>query len=71
MAIWIQKIGPSRGQYRVTLPKDLVKRAGLEKARVVEVWCTEESIIHIREYHAKKERPKLYRDGRTRVDRSS
>jgi len=54
MAIWIQKITPSRGQYRVTLPKDLVKIAGLEKARVVEIWLTEGHIIHLREYHGKK-----------------
>ncbi len=54
MAIFIQKIGPSGGQYRVTLPKLLLKQAGLEKARVVEMWVTEESIVHIKEYHAKK-----------------
>ena len=54
MAIYIQKIGPSGGQYRITLPKQLLKQAGLEKARVVEMWVTEESIVHIREYHAKK-----------------
>ena len=54
MAIFIQKLATSGGQYRVTLPKDLLKQAGLEKARVVEIWVTEDSIVHIREYHAKK-----------------
>jgi bifunctional DNA-binding transcriptional regulator/antitoxin component of YhaV-PrlF toxin-antitoxin module len=54
MAIFIQKISDSGGQYRVTLPKLALKEAGLEKARVVEIWVTEESIIHIKEYHAKK-----------------
>jgi len=56
MPIFIQKISDSGGQYRVTLPKQLLKQAGLEKARVVEIWVTEESIIHIKEYHAKEAR---------------
>ena len=54
MAIFVQKIGPSGGQYRVTLPKLLLEQAGLEKVRVVEMWVTEESIIHIKEYHGRK-----------------
>jgi len=58
MAIWIQKITPSGGQYRVTIPKDLVKLAGLDKARVVEIWETEGHIIHLREYHGKKDNEK-------------
>ena len=53
MAIFIQKIGPSGGQYRVTLPKQLLKQAGLEKARVVEMWVTEGNMIIIKEYNAK------------------
>lgn len=56
MTIFIQKMGIYGNQYRVTLPKDLLKQAGLEKARVVEMWVTEESIVHIKEYHAKKRR---------------
>jgi antitoxin component of MazEF toxin-antitoxin module len=54
MAIFIQKISNSYGQYRVTLPRNLLKQAGLDKARVVEMWVTENSIVHIKEYHAKK-----------------
>lgn len=54
MAIFIQKISSSGGQYRVTLPKELLKEAGLEKARVVEIWVNKESVVNIKEYHAKK-----------------
>ena len=52
--IYIQKLTESRGQYSVTLPKHLVESIGLNKARIVEIWKTEESVIHIREYHAKE-----------------
>jgi antitoxin component of MazEF toxin-antitoxin module len=55
MAIWIQKITEWGGQYRVTLPKDLVKIAGLDKARVVEVSQVKKGVIKIEEYHGKKE----------------
>lgn len=68
MAIFIQKIGPSGGQYRVTLPKMLLKQAGLEKARVVEMWVTEESVVHIREYNAKTARKRHNKTGRYSVD---
>ena len=54
MAIWIQKITPSGGQYRVTIPKDLVKLAGLETARVVEITQIRKGVIKIEEYHGKK-----------------
>jgi len=54
MAIWIQKITPSGGQYRVTIPKDLVKLAGLETARVVEITKIRKGVIKIEEYHGKK-----------------
>jgi len=54
MAIYIQKLSKSGGQYRVTLPKDLIKMLGLEKARVVEIWETEGHIIHMREYYGKR-----------------
>ena len=50
MAIWIQKINESGGQYRVTIPKDLIKVAGLEKARVVEITKVSDGVIKIREY---------------------
>jgi len=68
MPIFIQKLSESGGQYRVTLPKDLLKQAGLEKARVVEIWVTEESIVHIKEYHAKNIRKKHPKTGRYSVD---
>lgn len=59
MAIWIQKITPSGGQYRVTIPKDLVKLAGLETARVVEISQIRKGVIKIEEYHGKKSDKKL------------
>jgi len=55
MAIFIQKLNASRGQSRVTLPKLLLQQAGLEHERVVEMWATEESIIHIGRYHGQKD----------------
>jgi len=54
MAIWIQKITKTKHQYRVTLPKDLVKLTGLDKARVVEITKMDKGVIKIREYHARK-----------------
>ena len=68
MPIFIQKLSESGGQYRVTLPKDLLKQAGLEKARVVEIWVTEESIVHIKEYHGKNIRKRHPKTGRYSVD---
>lgn len=56
MATFIHKITRDRGQYRVTLPKDLVEKLRLEKAKVVEIWATESRIIHIREYNAKNKK---------------
>ena len=54
MAIWIQKIVEWGGQYKVNLPKDLVKELGLEKARVIEIKKLGKSAIKIEEYHGKK-----------------
>jgi len=54
MAIWIQKITHTRGQYRVTIPKDLVKITGLDKARLVEITQIRKGVIKIEEYHGKK-----------------
>lgn len=68
MAIFIQKMSESGGQYRVTLPKQLLKEAGLEEARVVEIWVTEGSIIHMREYHGKRARKRHNKTGRYSVD---
>jgi len=56
MPIWIQKISDSGGQYRVTLPKDLVKALGFEKAKVVEIWEGKNGTMIMKEYHAKKKR---------------
>ena len=56
MAIFIQKISNSGGQYRVTLPKSLFEKSGLDKARVVEITEIEHGVIQIKEYHAKKRR---------------
>lgn len=56
MAIWIQKINNSGGQYRITIPKDLAKIAGLDKARVVEITKIRKGVIRIKEYYGKEER---------------
>ena len=58
MPIWIQKISDSGGQFRITLPKDLVKALGFEKARVVEIWEGEDDTIIMKEYHGKKTKRK-------------
>jgi len=63
MAIWIQKLSDSGGQYRVTLPKELIKGTPLEKARVVEIWETENGIVHIKEYDVKKGRKRHNKTG--------
>ena len=68
MPIFIQKISKSGGQYRVTLPKDLIKGTRLEKARVVEIWETENGIIHICEYNEKRARKRHNKTGRYSVD---
>lgn len=54
MPIWINKIYKQGGQYRVTLPKNLVKELGFEKARIVEISKTSDGSIKIKEYHGKK-----------------
>ena len=68
MPIWIQKISDSGGQYRATLPKDLVKALGFQKAKVVEIWEGEDDTIHLKEYHAKKTRKRVHLGGRVKVD---
>ena len=68
MAIFIQKISNSGGQFRVTLPKDLIKVLGLDKARVVEIWEGEDDTIHIKEYHAKKRRKKRVAGNTAKTD---
>lgn len=57
MACFIHKITKDRGQYRVTLPKEIVEEIGIDKARAVEIWSTEESVIHIMEYCGKQKGP--------------
>jgi len=54
MPIWINKLYKQGGQYRVTLPHNLVKELGLQKARVVEISKIEDGSIKIKEYHGKK-----------------
>ncbi|GAF78171.1 unnamed protein product [marine sediment metagenome] len=54
MPIWINKIYKQGGQYRVTLPKNLMKELGFEKVRVVEISKRSDGSINIKEYHAKK-----------------
>jgi len=68
MPIFIQKISDSGGQYRVTLPKDLIKMVGLEKARVVEVWVGEDYIRMLKEYHGKNIRKRGNKAGRSNTD---
>lgn len=63
MAVFIHRITKDRGQYRVTLPKELIENLGLEKTRVVEIWEGEDDTINIQEYHAErldKARPKTH-----------
>lgn len=54
MASYIVKVTQSEGQTRITIPKVMAGETGLDKAKVVEVWKTEEHIIHIKEYHGKE-----------------
>ena len=68
MPIWIQKISDSGGQFRITLPKDLIKALGFEKARVVEIWEGEDDTIHMKEYHGKKTRKRGNKAGRSKTD---
>ena len=68
MPIWIQKISDSGGQYRVTLPKDLIKALGFQKAKVVEIWEGEDDTIHLKEYHAKKTRKRGNKASRSKTN---
>lgn len=43
------------GQTRVTIPKVLAALTGIDRARVVEMWFTEQRIIHIKEYHGEEQ----------------
>lgn len=56
MALFIHRITKDRGQYRVTLPKELIENLGLEKTRVVEIWEGEDDTINIKEYHGKRKK---------------
>jgi bifunctional DNA-binding transcriptional regulator/antitoxin component of YhaV-PrlF toxin-antitoxin module len=51
---YVQKLIKNKEQYSVTIPKALVKEMGLDKYRVVMLWGTEEHIIHIEGYDAKR-----------------
>lgn len=53
MAIHISKVTRSKNQYRITIPKTLAIKSGIHKAKIVEIWLTEEKIIHITEYYGK------------------
>lgn len=53
MSRYLVKVTQTEGQTRVTIPKTIAEKTGLDKARVVEIWSTEEHIIHIMEYHGK------------------
>jgi len=65
---YIQKLVKNREQYSVTLPKDLVKKMNLGKARVVQIWGTEEKIIHIEEYNGKEKRKARITGHRPKTD---
>ena len=54
MAIHIHKLTNQHGQYKLTLPKKLVEEIGLDKVDLIEIWETENKIIHVREYYARK-----------------
>ena len=51
MARYIVKVTQSEGQTRITIPKMMAEETGLDKAKVVEIWLTEEKIIQLEEYH--------------------
>ena len=53
MATYIHKLIKYKDQYSITIPKALIKSTGLDKAKLVEIWSTEESIIHIRGFDGK------------------
>jgi len=48
----VMKLINNKGQYSVTLPKRLVIDIGLDKERLVVLWSTEETIIHLEGYDA-------------------
>jgi len=68
MPIFIQKLSESGGQFRVTLPKDLIKGTPLEKARVVQIWMTKDKVIHMEEYAKYETRKRGNKAGRSKTD---
>ena len=68
MPIWIQKISDSGGQYRITLPKDLIKELGFEKTRVVTIEKVGKESFLVRRYSEKNARKRHNKTGRFGVD---
>ena len=68
MPIFIQKISSSGGQYRVTLPKDLIKELGFEKTRVVTIESVGKESFLVRAYHGKNIRKRHNKTGRYSTD---
>ena len=68
MPIFIQKISSSGGQYRVTLPKDLIKELGFEKTRVVTIEKVGKESFLVRRYNEKNARKRHNKTGRYSVD---
>lgn len=60
---WIVKLQSNSGQYRVTLPKKLVRFADLEGAEYLRLECGVSGGIIIKEYHGKgKEEGRIQED---------
>ena len=68
MPVFIQKISDSGGQYRVTLPKDLIKELGFEKTRVVTIEAVGKESFLVRRYSEKNARERHNKTGGFRVD---
>ena len=49
----------------MTIPKMVAEKTGLDKAKVAEIWSTEETIIHIEEYHGKTKEKRDLQENKT------
>jgi len=51
---WVVKLTSHGGQYRVTIPRELVEKARLEGVEYVKLYSVDEGAIIIGEYHGKR-----------------
>lgn len=60
---WIVKLQKNRGQYRITIPKELIVKSGLEDAKIIKLEELLGGEIVIREYYEKgKEKSGIQKD---------